>query len=485
MTGRAPSNNANNAGCLLPMGVLFTLAGIVFGGAALLGTKGYQDPSQKMTGGAVALAVACIGVGLIVAGRSATTTAKQAQATAGASPGKPWLWRDDWAQGYARPDWQSEAATRGAIGLLLLVVSSASLAGVILHPPRHRSYMELLVLVLPLGGLILIGQSILIRLRERKFRQVRLALSTLPGVLGGRLRGQLESAFAFPAGCDVLITLSCVRSYVSGSGDGRSRWENVLWQARQAITPFVGGPGTSAPIDFTIPCDARETDASNPADEIFWRLTANAALAGLDFRASFKVPVFKTEASDASLTTEVLEAGEVAHLAGQKPPDAKIATGTSGEGGVRFHLGPARNKGVAAALTLFGSIFLGAGIFWGRLVSGSFTWFAGAIPLLFSGGTGLMLILFALGLWFGQTDMSVRGRSLRIRSSCLGFSRERSVNAAEIQKFELYPAMKSGDHVWYDLRLHLSHGGKVTAGSGLEKSEAEWFLGELKKDLGI
>jgi len=45
--------------------------------------------------------------------------------------------------------------------------------------------------------------------------------------------------------------------------------------------------------------------------------------------------------------------------------------------------------------------------------------------------------------------------------------------------------MQSGDHVWYDLRLHLSNGGNVTAASGLEKSEAEWFLRELKKDLGI
>jgi hypothetical protein len=59
------------------------------------------------------------------------------------------------------------------------------------------------------------------------------------------------------------------------------------------------------------------------------------------------------------------------------------------------------------------------------------------------------------------------------------------VNAAEIKKFELYPAMQQGDHVWYDLRLHLSNGGKVTAGSGLEKSEAEWFQSELKKDLGL
>jgi hypothetical protein len=45
--------------------------------------------------------------------------------------------------------------------------------------------------------------------------------------------------------------------------------------------------------------------------------------------------------------------------------------------------------------------------------------------------------------------------------------------------------MQSGDHVWYDLRIHLHSGAKITAASGIEKSEAEWFVGELKKDLGI
>ena len=140
---------------------------------------------------------------------------------------------------------------------------------------------------------------------------------------------------------------------------------------------------------------------------------------------------------------------------------------------------------MAAAFTLFGMLFLGAGIFWGRLIGGAFTWFVGVIPLFVLAVLGIGLLLVAISLWFGQTDINVVNRSLRIRSSCLGFSRSRSVNAAEIKTFEIYPAMHQGDQVWYDLRLHLSNGGTVTAGSGLEKSEAEWFEGELKKDLGL
>jgi hypothetical protein len=259
----------------------------------------------------------------------------------------------------------------------------------------------------------------------------------------------------------------------------------VLWQAKQTAVPYVGGAGSYLPVDFIIPYEARPTDGSNPNDEIFWRLTAKAALPGLNFVAAFRVPIFKTEASDPAITADTVDAAETAHLAGSQPADAKIVTAASAEGGARFHLGAARNKGVAAAITIFGGIFLGSGLFFGIVSSQSFTWFVGAIPLVISGGVGVGLLAFAMWLWFGSTTIDAVNRSLRIRSHCLGFSRTRSVNAAEIQKFELYPGMQSGDHVWYDLRIHLHNGAKIAAASGMEKSEAEWFVGELKKDLGI
>jgi len=155
----------------------------------------------------------------------------------------------------------------------------------------------------------------------------------------------------------------------------------------------VGGPGSSIPVAFTIPCDARETDARNPSDEIFWKLTASAALGGLDFKAAFRIPVFKTESSDASLTTAKLNE---------------------------------RSEAVG-----------------------------------------------------------VLNRSLHIRSSCLGFSRSRIVDAAAIRRFELYPGMRSADRIWFDLKIHIEGGGTITAASAMDKGEAEWFVGELKKDLGM
>jgi hypothetical protein len=45
--------------------------------------------------------------------------------------------------------------------------------------------------------------------------------------------------------------------------------------------------------------------------------------------------------------------------------------------------------------------------------------------------------------------------------------------------------MQRGDEVWYDLRARLKNGRRRTICGGMEKSEAEWFLAEIKKDMGI
>ena len=247
------------------------------------------------------------------------------------------------------------------------------------------------------------------------------------------------------------------------------------------VPSYVGGAGSSVPIAFPVPYDTRETDARNRKDEIFWKLTAAAMLPGLDFHASFRVPVFKNEGSDASLTIEKCEAER---LAGKQPPDPGITEELSAEGGVQFHLKRGRMKGVAGTALLVGLMFLAAGLTFGFVLGNAFTWILGIIPLGIGGVVGLGSLALGVWLWAGQTTVGVVNRVLRIHSSCLGFSRARIVEATAIQRFELVAGTRSDDKVWYDLQVHLANGRILTAGSGLKKAEAEWFLGELKRDLG-
>ena len=134
---------------------------------------------------------------------------------------------------------------------------------------------------------------------------------------------------------------------------------------------------------------------------------------------------------------------------------------------------------------MFGAICLGAGLFFGIAGGQTFGWIIGLIPITFSGGFGILLLAFAVWLWLGTTTIEVLNRELHIRSTCLGLSRSRVIPVSTIQDFQLASNLQAGDQVWYDLKLKLAEGRSITAASGLEKKEAEWFRAELKNDLGM
>src|SRR5262249_12370837 len=151
------------------------------------------------------------------------------------------------------------------------------------------------------------------------------------------------------------------RSYVSGTGRNRTRWEKILWQERKPLAVETDGVRSYATIDCSVPYDAKETDSRNPDNEILWKAINRARIPGLYFSAIFVLPVFKTRGSDANLTTAAIEADDEKLLDGKRPEDAKIETGIAPDGGVIFHYGPARNVKFALLLSLFGALFLGSG----------------------------------------------------------------------------------------------------------------------------
>jgi hypothetical protein len=45
--------------------------------------------------------------------------------------------------------------------------------------------------------------------------------------------------------------------------------------------------------------------------------------------------------------------------------------------------------------------------------------------------------------------------------------------------------MQKGAEVWYGLSLQLAGGNNASIRTGMDKTEAEWFVAELRKDLGL
>jgi hypothetical protein len=483
-SGKAAAGSGNT-GCLVLFGVPFALVGIGMGASALLqmshGSILSQDTVVRLI---LSVIFSAAGIVLAIRGVAGRRIAQRAQALAAENPDKPWLWREDWARGSAEPDSKSQTLTFGLMGALFLLVSAPVFLNLRRELFERHNYTILVALIFPLAGLFLIGQACLGRMRVRKFGGT-FVMAQVPGVVGGRLSGRIETRFTLPPEDPVDLTLSCVRSYVSGSGNSRSRWENILWQDKSSGSPALGAVGSSLAVDFEVPFDSRETDSKNPDDQIFWRLTATRKLPGIDFDVSFQVPVFKTAASDQSLTADKIEEEGAAHLPAGPPAGSKIRVRSAPEGGVQFYFGPARNKGMAAGLMVFGLIFLASGIFFGVAVGRAFSRFIAVIPLLAAGGIGVLLLALSSWLWLSTATATIANQELRVRWEFLGLARSRLVGAAEIQKFELYPGMQSGNQVWYDLKVHLQNGRSVTAASGLGKLEGEWLEAQMKINLGI
>jgi len=486
MNAASPSANARASGFLTLFGAVFAIPGAMVGVSTLRKlASGTTDAKQAVLGMTLAVMFVGAGSGLIVWSRLGARMAAKIREAMDRNPDRPWLWRDDWAEGYARTEWRSTAGMMTFIGVAFLLFSIPMLMNLELATLKRHPFQSSFIFLFPTVGLLLVAQSTVAYLRARKFKDVRLRFASVPCPLGGKLEGRVEAEFVFPSGATVDLKLDCIRSYVSGSGDSRSRGEQILWQEPQTVSATTDGRTSYVPVAFTVPYDAKETDARDPDDAILWRLTAESKLRGLDFRTIFEAPVFKTAASDATLTTKVIEARDEAQLGGERPVQSKIVTRTGADGGRVFYFGPARNVRAALLISVFGAIFLGAGLFFGFAVAQAFGWIVGAIPITVSGGIGLLLLGFSLWLWLGVTTVEVLNGELHIRSSCLGMSRSRVIRAAAIRELQLAPNLQAGEQVWYDLKLRLDDGRSVTAGGGLEKKEAEWLRGQLKSDLGI
>jgi hypothetical protein len=101
------------------------------------------------------------------------------------------------------------------------------------------------------------------------------------------------------------ITLRGLRITVTGSGKRRSTHEAVLWENALTMPGALReGKGISIPIATLIPAEARETDKRNATDRVIWRLIISAAVPGIDYNATFEVPVFRTAESETPLTPE-------------------------------------------------------------------------------------------------------------------------------------------------------------------------------------
>jgi hypothetical protein len=200
---------------------------------------------------------------------------------------------------------------------------------------------------------------------------------------------------------------------------------------------------------------------------------------GIDYAATFEVPVFRTAESDAS-STEADRAAAAAAMVPtdyHQPPGSRIQVSTTRRG-TEIYFPPARNAGFAIGITVFTAIWLGAIAL--MLVVHAPILF----PIVF-GLFALLLVYLLLEAWLGVTRVTAGDGQVTIATGWLVPQRERTIRAGEIKGVTTRITSQQGDTAYYDITIETTAGTRVAAGRSVrDKREAEWLAATIAKAAG-
>jgi len=417
------------------------------------------------------------GFGLLAALFRGRKKQQELERLQGEHPSEPWLWRSDWAAG--RIEGSSRAKLYMAWGFALfwnLISYTVAPVAVVDGYLRQGEALALVALVFPLVGAGLLVWAIRMTIRHRKFGVSVFRMPEVPGVIGRKLEGVILTNTLVRPDDGFHVTLSCVNRITTGSGKNRSTRENILWQEeRQIGQAHQVGRATAIPVAFRLPRNVRQSDSTEARDQIIWRLEVRAAVPGVDYHASFDVPVFRTPESEIPLAPDEEEAF-ADPLEYRQPPESRIVVGEHLRR-TEIYFAPARNPGAAAGLTVFFIIWTAITVALPQL----------GAPIIFPVVFGLFAVLLFFAVfqaWLGTTRVVLTPSEARVRYGPLG--RTRTVEADDIDDVTLKVGMQAGKRPYYDIQIVKRDGKKLYCGRSIrDKREAEWLVERMKEALAL
>jgi hypothetical protein len=398
-------------------------------------------------------------------------------------PETPWMWRRDWALGRIRSSSKQTMILAWVFALFWNAVSFPLLWGIAHNAGQGGTEETLMAPIFGLAGIGLLAWAIWLTLHWRKFGMSEFEMVTLPGVIGGDLRGTVHLGTTLQPADGFQVKLVCVNRVNTG-GKNSSTKEWIRWQEERHLateSTLYGPQGTAVPIAFTVPYDCEPTRTQPSSDQIIWRLEVRADVPGVDLKTRFEVPVFKTSESSAEVSgsgSEDLAAGDPVDADGVALEEgSRIRVEAPVPGELQFRFPPARNPGVAAGATLFAAIWSGSLVAMVHL----------GVPILFTVVFGLFdafLLCFVLALWFGRSDVRVRHDGVELRSRILAFSRSRWLARQDVEEIKPVIGLQTNTTPFYDIQIVRKNGRPLTAARWMRsKREAERVAAAMKQAL--
>lgn len=402
----------------------------------------------------------------------------------------PWLLNDAWQSPTIRSN--SKTAMWGAWFFAAFWNAISAILPFIVYREvvDKGNYPALFGLLFPLIGVGLLVWAIRRTLEWRRFGAAPVTLDPFPGSIGGHVGGTIELHLPFDAAAQFQLTLSCLRSYISGSGKNRSRKEEAKWQSTMPAHAEPGAAGTRLVFRFDVPEGLDPSDADPGSTYYLWRLNLQADLPGTDLDRDYEIPVYATNTLSRHLSDRAIQDARTA----QQQIDDK-AVGDIID--IRQDAGPTRmiypaGRHVAAGM---GGILVGgafAAIGWYLVVNADKVIFGSLF-----GGIGALIVFASLYTMFNSLEVSMQNGWITSVRRFLGIpiSRKR-MRQSDFERFVKKSTMQTqsgGKHVMYyavyatdrqDNKLILGEGfqGENEADAALDIMAARFNLDPVAAD---
>lgn len=423
-----------------------------------------------------------VGYGLMIAAFVRRSAVKTAAAAFGDAP---WL---------ANPAWQGDPLRSGSRGAMWGAWAFAALWNLVSMPlpfllygevTEKANYAALLGLIFPVAGVGLLVWAVRRTQEWRRFGASPLTLDPFPGAIGGHVGGRIELNLPFSSADSFELTLTCLRSRITGSGKNRSRRETAQWQDHRLAYTEAGPGGTRLVFRFDVPEDLGAADATKSNDAYtIWRLTLEADTSQGKIDRNWELPVYPT--GELSRDVDERRLGE-AESVQARADDSKLLERLSVRltpQGRSLYYPMGRNLGSSVVGFLIGAVFAGAGLF---LVLGEGALFMGSVFTLVGSAIGLGSVYMA----GNSLEVYQDGISLHTRRRVFGLRvKERSMHRGAFRRFDTRAGLKAqsgGKHtIYYSVHAVGQADESLTLGEGFRgQAEAKAAIRLIAAELGL
>lgn len=349
---------------------------------------------------------------------------------------------------------------------------------------ERNNRSALVWLLIPIVSLCLIAWAIQCTRKRRRFGMSRLNLATLPGVIGGELRGIVRLLGRIEGLDSITMRLECIHTYTRGKKHP-IRCKDVLHSDHIDYKPAIifGQSRLDVPFLFRIPdtCPPCEPDHS-----VSWQLLVTSSTPGLGLSLSFQVPVYriaysKTHPVVAEQTSkQELPITQLSELL----PKNRIVARRTAEGFDEFEIPSSPGLLPMASLIGIGGVCLGVAFFSLFQISTGLWLISLFLFVLFAGMGGFML--FTVRTMLGSRRLTLAPDSVIVQRQLPGFRRSISIPLTSIRSvtFKCSLALPVGERIdrWFSVLLELHEGKTIVAGEHLPNAEiAAWFCQRIDR----